>query len=165
VSQAEELHLKKNLSLADGDLTLFKKDEAVAVSLLAKAIESKPATTAVQHFASQLLAKCLVDVQVKLKTKGRLIAYQRVKGQRVMKSDAKPRPHNRWLKNQANCMLSLCGTQDEDEIIALLKAIGKKKGLFIAKRSTLCLSTAQSVVLREHVKSSNNGLLHIKQCI
>ena len=47
----------------------------------------------------------------------------------------------------------------------MLKAMGKKKGLLIAERSKRRLSTAQSVVLRDHVKSRNNGLLRIKQCI
>ena len=62
-------------------------------------------------------------------------------------------------------MLGLCGARNEDTIIALMKAIGKKKGFFIAERSKLQLSTVQTVVLRDHVKSSNNGLLRMKQCI
>jgi len=82
-----------------------------------------------------------------------------------MKAISKPKSRNRWLKKQANHMLSLCGIEDNDVIIALFKAIAKKKGLFIAERSNLSLSTAQSVALRDHVKSSNNDLLRIKQCI
>ena len=62
-------------------------------------------------------------------------------------------------------MLSVCGMEDDDAIIALLKVIAKKKGLFIAERKKLSLNTAQTVVLRDHVKSSNNGLLRMKQCI
>jgi len=164
-SQSEELHLKGSLSVAVGNLDVIQKDEGAVVSLLSTAMESKPPTAAVQHFASQILAKCLVDGQVKLKTKGRAITYERAKGKRSMKVDSKPRSRNRWLKKEANNILSVCGMEDDDAIIALLKVIAKKKGLFIAERSKLSLNTAQSVVLRDHVKSSNTGLLRMKQCI
>ena len=85
-SQAEGMHLKKDLSVAVHDPVTFKKDEDAAVSLLSKSIESKPPNMAFQHFASQILTKCLVDGSIKLRTKakGRPITYKRVKGQRVM---------------------------------------------------------------------------------
>ena len=164
-SQGREREREKQQSLAVIQHTLLKQDQGAAISLLTNGMESKPPTAAVQLFATKVIAKCSVDGKVKLKTKGRPIIYERVKGIRLSKAAAKPRSRARWLKNQANRMLSLCGSEDEEAIIALLRAMGKKKGLFMAERAKLSLSTAQSVVLRDHVKSSNNGLLRIKQCI
>jgi len=50
-------------------------------------------------------------------------------------------------------------------VVALLKALVKNNGLFVAERVKLELSVAQSVELYEHVKTGNNGPLQMKQCI
>jgi len=76
--------------LAVSNLALLKQDEGAASSLLTNGIESKPSTTAVQLFATKVLAKCPVDGKVKLKTKGRHIVYEQVKGIRFSKAAAKP---------------------------------------------------------------------------
>jgi len=59
-------------------------------------------------------------------------------------------------------MLKTCGTHGEDAVFAVLKALAKKNGLFVAERSKLELSMSQSFVLRDHIKTSNNGLHHMK---
>ena len=142
-SQGREREREKLCSLAVIQHTLLQQDQGAAISLLTNEMESKPPTAAVQLFATKVIAKCLVDDKVKLKTKGRPIEYERVKGIRLSKAAAKPRSRARWLKNQANRMLSLCGSEDEEAIVALLRAMGKKKGLFMAERAKLSFSTAQ----------------------
>ena len=79
-SQGREREREKQQSLAVIQHTLLKQDQGAAISLLTNGMESKPPTAAVQLFATKVIAKCSVDGKVKLKTKGRPIIYERVKG-------------------------------------------------------------------------------------
>ena len=141
------------------DLASLKTDEGAAISLLTKSILNQPPSAAIQYFATQLFSKCAVNGQAKLRTSnGRHIIYERVRVQRTTKADAPPESRMGWLRKQADAMLKTCGTHGEDAVVAVLNALAKKNGLFIAKRSKMELSVSQSIVLRDHIKTSNNGL-------
>ena len=164
--EADQSQSKINYVAALDELALLKEDEGAALSLLSHGIVANHPSNAVQHFATQLITKCTVNGEVKLRTnKGRQIIYERVRVQRAIKDDAKPESRKRFLKKHAECMLQSCGTRGEDAVVALLKVLAKKNGLFVAERAKMGLSVAQSIVLRDHVKTSNNGLHRMKQCL
>ena len=113
--EADQTQGKNNYAAALDELALLKKDKGAAISLLSHGIVTKHPSAAVQHFSTQLISKCTVNGQAKLRTnKGRHITYKRVRVQRTSKADAKAEPRTRWLKKQAECMLQCCGTRGEE---------------------------------------------------
>ena len=154
----EKHHLRdhNNYVAAMDDLASLQTDESAAISLLTKGILNEAPSVSIQDFATQLFSKCAVNGKAKLQTsKGRHITYKRVLVQYTTKADATPESRTRWLRKQADAMLKTCGTRGEIAVVAVLKALAKKNGLFIAERSKIELSVSQSSVLRDHIKTTS----------
>jgi hypothetical protein len=57
------------------------------------------------------------------------------------------------------------GSHGQELVIELLRSLAKKQGMMFAKRSDTQITVAQSVALRDHVRTGTNGLYRIKQAI
>ena len=63
-------------------------------------------------------------------------------------------------------MTTLMSNPDpEDNIITILRIIAKKSGLFVATKSEIAVTPAQSVAMRDHMKSSTNSRYCLKQVL
>ena len=103
-----------NYVAAVDNLASLKTDKGAAISLLTKGILNQAPSAVIQHLATQLFSKCAVNGQTKLQTsKGRHITYERVIVQYTTKADATPESRTRWLRKQADAMLTLVALKEK----------------------------------------------------
>ena len=63
-------------------------------------------------------------------------------------------------------MITLMSNPDpEDNMIAILKIIAKKTGLFVATNSTIKVTPAQSIPMRNHMRNLTNSLYRLKEAL
>ena len=101
-TQEELVTSKANHRSTEASLLELKTSEGAAITLLQSKVLSSLPSVPIQDFVNQVLVKFSVDNHVTLKTKGygRNFTYQRVKGHRVLKANAKPRSRRIWMRKK-----------------------------------------------------------------
>ena len=146
-------------------------DEDSAINTLSHILMTKGVTVPLQNLANQVIQHCLKlnksndGVFLLKQSIGRALKYKRVGRERSLKTNAKPLSRKRWIQKIVSQMLGEVEGWDQDLVIQMLKALGRKLGLFFAKHDELQMSVAESVVLRDHVGTGTNGLYRMKQAI
>ena len=142
------------------------------VDTLCRQMAINGVSVSVQDFANRIIDQCLQQNRsedgiflLKQKNKGVPRKYKRLKLDRSLKTDALPESRMRRVRKRVSQVMDNVEGWDQDTVIEMLKALGKRLGLFFAKKEDLQMSLAQSVVLRDHVKTGTNGLYRMKQAI
>jgi hypothetical protein len=170
-SVAKETSLLRTLSVNTHNVEQLQVDEDSAINTLSRILMAKGVTVPLQHLANQVIQHCLKlnksndGVFLLKQSIGRALKYKRVGRERSLKTNAKPLSRKRWIQKRVSQMLGEVEGWDQDLVIQMLKALGRKLGLFFAKHDELQMSVATSVVLRDHVGTGTNGLYRMKQAI
>jgi len=101
-TQEELVTSQANHRSTVASLSELKTSEGAAITLLQSKLLSSFPSVSIQDFVNRVLIKFSVDNHVMLKTKGygRNFTYQRVKGHRALKANAKPRSRRIWMQKK-----------------------------------------------------------------
>jgi len=108
-------------------LSALKINESAAITLLQNQQSTTPSVS-VQAFAHRVLQKYSVNEHAKLKIRkaGWINSYKRVRFQRSLKSNAKPRSRRIWTMKRMTVLLNDVGSHGEEVIIKLIRGLTKK---------------------------------------
>ena len=123
-----------------------------------------------QNFAARVLAKNTKpgkNLVIVRRVRGKPIKYNIVTEQRAIKSMRQPQARLAGIKKQVErVMTTIMSTPNwEDNMIVILKIIANKSGFFVATKSEIAMTPAQSVAMRDHMKGPTNVIYRLKQAL